>query len=266
MDVRLASEPRVTPQRTRQGVILDGDDTLWATQPLYTDAKRRFADVMSRIGVDPRRARRTLELIDVRNSRRFGLSRKRFPVSMRQAAESLTGDTKHKARLGKTAERIGQSVFMRPAKLYEGVKNGLVELKRRGFFLILMTKGDRRVQLARIRDSGLTKLFDSVEIVPEKTPSAYRRLLRKYNLEPGGTWAVGNSLRSDVLPAMKIGLRTVWIPRDTWKYEFIEFKHASPLKDGRSKARDLRRAVSIIVGESRENRENQSHRPRRDRR
>jgi putative hydrolase of the HAD superfamily len=67
--------------------------------------------------------------------------------------------------------------------------------------------------------SGLRDLFDIVQIVPEKSPEIIRDLVAALGVDVGSAWMVGNSIRSDVLPAIDAGLRVVWISAHVWEYE-----------------------------------------------
>jgi putative hydrolase of the HAD superfamily len=59
--------------------------------------------------------------------------------------------------------------------------------------------------------------------VAEKTPAEYRRVQERYGVSPDRFVMVGNSLRSDVLPALQTGSRAVYIPYHiTWAFEHAE--------------------------------------------
>jgi putative hydrolase of the HAD superfamily len=68
-----------------------------------------------------------------------------------------------------------------------------------------------------------------VEIVAEKDPAAYTRVVEKYSLAPDATWMVGNSPKSDINPAMAAGLHAVFVPHgNTWILEHEEVNPAPP--------------------------------------
>ena len=86
--------------------------------------------------------------------------------------------------------------------------------------LLLVTKGDLLDQETKLARSGLGEYFDHVEIVSDKTPAAYRRILTRNGIEAGRFMMVGNSLRSDILPVVEIGGRAVYVPYEhTWMHE-----------------------------------------------
>jgi putative hydrolase of the HAD superfamily len=56
--------------------------------------------------------------------------------------------------------------------------------------------------------------------VNEKDTETYSSLVRKYKIVKSQGWMIGNSPRSDINPAMKIGLNAVYIPHQhTWQLE-----------------------------------------------
>ena len=90
--------------------------------------------------------------------------------------------------------------------------------------LILITKGDLFDQERKLAQSGLGDWFDGVEIVSDKTPGVYERIFGAAEGGPEAAMMVGNSLKSDVIPAIEAGSWGVHVPHDlTW-----ELEHADP--------------------------------------
>ena len=66
----------------------------------------------------------------------------------------------------------------------------------------------------------MTTTLQHVEVVSEKTPESYARVLRRLSIEPQQFVMVGNSMRSDILPVVALGGRGIYVPNDqTWHYE-----------------------------------------------
>ena len=77
-------------------------------------------------------------------------------------------------------------------------------------------------QESKLARSGLAGLFAGVEILSDKNPDSYRRVLTERQIEPSEFVMVGNSLRSDVAPVVEIGGRAVHIPYEvTWHHEEV---------------------------------------------
>ena len=78
-------------------------------------------------------------------------------------------------------------------------------------------------QQRKIDASGLAGLFESTHIVAHKVPETYRELAADKELDVGSSWMIGNSPKSDILPARAVGMRAVYIPNpDTWSLEMTD--------------------------------------------
>jgi putative hydrolase of the HAD superfamily len=100
-----------------------------------------------------------------------------------------------------------------------GARETLQTLRARGVKLALLTKGDHDLQVRRVGRSGLADLFDVIHIVAEKPSAAFRDIVAELEVEPSHAWSVGNSVRSDIVPAIEAGLRAVWIDAHVWEHE-----------------------------------------------
>jgi putative hydrolase of the HAD superfamily len=96
------------------------------------------------------------------------------------------------------------------------------------FRIALLTQGDPEVQVKRVHDSGLLDLLDGAYVTWQKTEATLKELLHEMNAVPGETWLVGNSIPSDVNPALSCGLRAVWLDAHVWEHErreSVEARH-----------------------------------------
>lgn len=202
-------------------VVFDGDDTLWHTERLYDDARQAAAEVVHAAGVDPSAWEAIQRRVDVENVATLGHSAQRFPASCVQAYEELC--LVHRQApdpaVSEQVRRVARSVFENDAPVVAGAKATLLLLRARGARLALLTKGDPEVQRRRIDRSGLRDLFDTVLIVPDKSPEVFRDVVASLGSDVDSAWMVGNSIRSDVLPALAAGLRSIWIDAHVWEYE-----------------------------------------------
>ena len=116
-------------------------------------------------------------------------------------------------------EQIGERLLNHPLDLRPGV-SATLPLLTSEYRLLLFSKGDLIEQSEKLQRSGLQRYFDRVIIVPEKDISAYHSLLRDHELAPEKTFMIGNSPRSDVVPALAAGLWAVYMPHpNTWDHE-----------------------------------------------
>jgi putative hydrolase of the HAD superfamily len=86
--------------------------------------------------------------------------------------------------------------------------------------IVLITKGDLLHQERKLAQSGLGDLFDAVEIVSDKTAATYRTVFARHGSGADQAMMVGNSLKSDVIPALQAGGFGVYVPHGlTWALE-----------------------------------------------
>ena len=201
-------------------IAFDADDTLWHNEPFYTESKEKLKSLLSS-SLDPDLVAETLDRIEIRNIEFYGYGIKSFVLSMIEAAIRLTdGQIK-----GSEIEKIigfAKDMLQFNLQLFDGVEAVLAELSS-ACDLMLITKGDQFEQERKIARSGLGGYFKYVEIVGEKSPSSYLRLLGKYGLSPEGFLMIGNSLKSDVLPVLDIGGQAIYIPyHSTWAHEYLD--------------------------------------------
>lgn len=186
----------------------DADDTLWENEAFFHLSQDDFVGLLAG-QADERVIRERLHEVQVANLEIYGYGIKSFTLSMIQTALDLTGNDLP----GQTVARLlglGQDMLRHPVHLLDHVREVLADL--RDHRLILITKGDVLDQERKVAASGLAPLFEGIEIVQDKTPQAYARVLQRHRLEPEEFLMVGNSMRSDVLPVIGIGGRGVLVP------------------------------------------------------
>lgn len=186
------------------------------SEPLYDDARSRAARIVENAGEDSAAWEELQRSIDVANVAHMGLSAARFPTSCRQAYEQLVD--RPDATVATQVEAAANSVFDEIAPLAPGAVEVLTKLAN-DIDLALLTKGDQAVQDGRVSDSGLEPYFLNVVVVDHKTPVTFGEIADNFGHQRSDTWAVGNSIRSDILPAQEAGLVPIWIDAHVWEYE-----------------------------------------------
>ena len=89
--------------------------------------------------------------------------------------------------------------------------------------LVLITKGDLMDQERKVAASGLGELFAAVEIVSEKDRRTYETVFARHGTGAAEAVMAGNSMKSDVLPALEAGAWAVHIPYAiTWAHELAD--------------------------------------------
>ncbi|MYT13893.1 putative hydrolase of the HAD superfamily [Streptomyces sp. SceaMP-e96] len=206
-------------------LIFDADDTLWENNVIFERVIDEFLEWMTHPGLDRAGVRAVLDGIEAANAPKLGYGSKVFLHSLGECVAQLRGraaTAEESARIaGWAAAFAGDRVELIP-----GVAETLAELARR-HDLLMLTKGDTEEQERKVAASGLTRHFRGVHIVAEKNIATYEQLKRAYDLVPDSTWMIGNSPKSDILPARSAGLNAVFIPHEhTWVLEHSDLDPA----------------------------------------
>src|SRR5690606_25150126 len=205
------------PEHRIRLVGFDADDTLWRSEDYYRAAQAEFERIIAGY-VDLDDVHDRLYAVESRNLAVFGYGAKGMTLSMLEAAIAITDAAIGAGDLQRILE-IGKSILRHPVELLPGIREAVAEIKR-DHEVVLITKGDLFHQEAKVRDSGLADLFPRIEIVSEKDPATYARVLSEFQLEPGHFAMVGNSLRSDIVPVLELGGWGVYMPYHvTWAHE-----------------------------------------------
>lgn len=201
-------------------VAFDGDDTLWHNESIFSMTQERFRELMAPY-VGEHDLDERLFATEMRNLRLFGYGVKSFTLSMIETAIELSDGN---VRADEIAAIIhaGRSMLEHPVELLDGVEPAIEQVSAH-HPVMLITKGDLFDQESKLARSGLGDRFDSVEIVAEKDERAYRRILERRGIDPATFVMVGNSVRSDILPALALGAFAVHVPYPlTWAHEQVD--------------------------------------------
>ncbi|WP_372398340.1 HAD family hydrolase [Azospirillum sp. HJ39] len=204
-------------QQSFDAIGFDGDDTLWHNESLFSMTQDRFRALLAHTA-DPTDLDRRLLEAERANLRVYGYGIKGFVLSMIETAIDVT-DGQVPARDLQSLIDFGKAMLEHPVELLPGVADVVEELAAR-HRLVLITKGDLFDQESKIARSGLSERFHAVEIVSEKDPATYRRVMERHGIDPARFLMVGNSVRSDILPVLATGAHAVHIPYAiTWAHE-----------------------------------------------
>jgi putative hydrolase of the HAD superfamily len=198
----------------------DADDTLWQNEQFFKFTQNRFAEMLGDYAAQDHIAEKLLAA-ESRNLAFYGFGIKGFTLSMIETAISVT-DGKVEATVIAEILAAGREMLHHPVELLPHVEDTLENLAGQ-YRLLLITKGDLFDQERKLAQSGLGDFFDGVEIVSTKTTETYARIFRAYGEDPAQSMMIGNSLKSDIVPAIQAGSYGVYVPHDlTWGYEHEE--------------------------------------------
>ncbi|HET7437183.1 MAG TPA: HAD family hydrolase [Thermoanaerobaculia bacterium] len=200
-------------------IAFDADDTLWHNESVFQATETQFTQLLAAYA-DEQSIRDRLLQTESRNLAHFGYGVKGFTLSMIESAIELTAGQ----IVGRDVQTIidwGREMMHMPVDLLDGVAE-TIETLAKEYRLVLVTKGDLFDQEAKLARSGVGQHFSDVQIVSDKTVATYRAIIQREAVAPDELVMVGNSLRSDVLPACDAGARAVHIPYHlTWAHERV---------------------------------------------
>jgi putative hydrolase of the HAD superfamily len=199
------------PSATLSTIGFDADDTLWRHEHYYRLTEARFAALLAEYAA-PETISATLLAAEKRNLAFYGYGIKGFTLSMIETAIEVTGGHATAAIIS-TILGAGREMLRHPVETLPEVRETLVALAG-GYRLVLVTKGDLFDQERKLAESGLGELFAAVEIVSEKNASTYERVFSRHGDGPERAMMVGNSLKSDIVPAIAAGSWGVHVPHE----------------------------------------------------
>ncbi|MGB8524246.1 MAG: HAD family hydrolase, partial [Candidatus Acidiferrales bacterium] len=183
----------------RHTILIDADDTLWENNIFFEKTIDHFITQLEHLGYTREYIRHILNETERRNIRQHGYGVRSFRRSLEETYLKLAGNAA-KRELVQEIERMAAELEATPPHVLDGVPETLAYLAKH-HRLILLTKGEPAEQAAKVERSGLQPYFDSIEIVLEKDPSLYERMIDQFKIVKTHGWMVGNSPRSDINPA-----------------------------------------------------------------
>ncbi|MCL4811764.1 MAG: HAD hydrolase-like protein [Vicinamibacteraceae bacterium] len=219
-------DPTLHIQPAGYTLLVDADDTLWENNIYFERVVGEYCALLAAHGIGPDEARGRLLAIERVRTKTNGYGIDNFAASMAEACRQLLGGpAEHEVTtLGTLCHQIREQDL----ELLPGVAETLEELSQR-HRVILMTKGDVGDQRHKIARSGLERFFHDVEIVREKNTATYLQTIVRHEVDADRGWMIGNSPRSDVLPALDAGLGVVYIPHPaTWVLELDDLPTPRP--------------------------------------
>ncbi len=199
----------------------DADDTLWLNEKYYRETEEKFSELLKEF-INSDEAVDSLFKTEMKNLRFYGYGAKSFTLSMIETATKIM-DGKISAEKISAIIALGKELISKPLVLLPGVKETLELFYDKKYELIVATKGDLLDQERKLKNSGLEKCFHHIEIMSDKKPENYLKLLKRLEIKPEEFAMIGNSLKSDVLPVLEIGGCGIHVPYEmTWQHERVE--------------------------------------------
>lgn len=201
-------------------IAFDADDTLWVNEPYFRDTEAKFAQLLLAYETE-NKINQELFKKELGNLELYGYGVKGFVLSMIESGIELSNNQISSKEILEILN-FGKAMLNQPIELLNGVEEVLKTLSP-NYRLILATKGDLLDQERKLKKSGLLNHFDHIEVLSDKKPSNYKRLVEFLDIHPSEFLMIGNSLKSDVLPLIEIGSEAIHVPyHTTWAHEEVE--------------------------------------------
>jgi len=215
----------------RQTILFDLDDTLIHCNKYFDTVLDQFADLMTTwfrtYDLKADDIKRKQYEIDSAGVSKLGFVAEHFPQSLVETYDyysAVTGretSAEERERLFK----LGQSVYEFPnIEPYPHAWETLERLKEEGHELYLYTGGETAIQRKKVKQMGLDAFFgDRVFISSHKTTEVLESILSREKFDRVKTWMIGNSIRTDVVPALETGINAIHIPAiSEWQYNVVD--------------------------------------------
>lgn len=191
-------------------MIFDLDDTLVDTSDVYYRARTCFLDVLRRVGIAPNLALKRFEEIESSHIAEYGFAPERYGKSMQVTYDMLARECGLSARedIKKRLEECGRIVIEECPQLIDGALEVLDWASKR-YEMCLVTRGIADLQLRKTARVGISQYFKRIEVVAQKDADVLRRIIEKEGSAPSATWVIGDSIKSDINPAVEVGARCI---------------------------------------------------------
>ena len=203
-------------------IAFDADDTLWDCQSHFEEVENHLYSLIAPYCEDPKHE---LFLTESGNMADLGYGCKAFTISVIETALHIAGNNLSATQLKELLAHCKQLLHL-PATPLPGVVSTLETLRSRldgSSKMVVFTKGELQDQENKLKRSGLLKYFDDVEITSDKSQREFLDLCEHQQIHPSELLMIGNSLKSDIAPALAIGAWAIHIPfHVTWQLEHFE--------------------------------------------
>ncbi len=211
-------------------LLFDLDDTLIHCNKYFDLVIDQFADLLEtwfagyRLTKDEIK-KKQLEL-DLAGIHVHGFAAERFPESFAEtydhysAMHSRERDPEERQRL----LELGYTVYDSEFELYPNVVDTLSRLRAEGHLISLYTGGEEKIQRAKVEKVNLGPFFDDrIFVAQHKNAAALEGILTTMGFDRSRTWMIGNSLRTDIAPAIECGIGAVYIPPlSNWAFDLVD--------------------------------------------
>ncbi|SDT54720.1 putative hydrolase of the HAD superfamily [Paenibacillaceae bacterium GAS479] len=213
-----------------QTILFDLDDTLIHCNKYFNLVIDQFVDAMlvwfaSYPDLTETVIRQKQSEIDIAGVQASGFKSDHFPQSFLDTYidfSRLTGRSEDSNEID-LLWSMGQSVYEQEAEPYPDMEQTLESLLAAGHELHLYTGGEPLIQQRKVDRLQLQRFFgERIYIRQHKNTDALEQILIDGGFDRANTWMIGNSIRTDVVPALTTGIHAIHVEAKTeWLYNII---------------------------------------------
>jgi len=213
----------------KQTILFDLDDTLIHCNKFFDLVVEQFVDLMEMFfhmyPISLEEIKKKQAEIDLDRVMQHGFDPNHFPESFADTYDyfsDLTGRPKVIEETSRLIE-IGRTVYGHSVEPYPFMEEILTQLEAEGHELHLYTGGDRLIQMRKVTEANLERFFGHhIHVTQHKTAEFLENLITEHRFDRKTTWMIGNSLRTDVIPALRTGIHAIFMPAvQEWSYNNV---------------------------------------------
>ncbi|CAH1203359.1 hypothetical protein PAECIP111893_01951 [Paenibacillus plantiphilus] len=213
----------------KQNILFDLDDTLIYCNRYFYFVIDQFIDSMTDyfrgFELSPEIIRNKQTEIDIARVHAIGFKSDHFPQSFIDTYRHFSDFV---GRATSVVEedmlwKLGRSVYEHEVEPYPYMEETLHSLASSGHELHLYTGGELLIQQRKIEKMQLQRYFGNrIYIRSHKNNEAMENILQEGGFDRSSTWMIGNSIRTDVVPALTSGIHAIHMKADSeWVYNIV---------------------------------------------
>lgn len=214
---------------TKQTILFDLDDTLIHCNKYFNAILKQFAQTLAAwfrpYGLQENDILHCQIEMDLAGVQIHGLIPERFPDSLVETYRHFCKQFGHQPN-GEQQDylrKLGFSVYDVEAEPYPYLHETLSKLQNEGHTLCLYTGGAPSIQMRKVENANLSNYFqERIFVTIHKTTEYLKSLIHQYDFDHSRTWMIGNSVRTDMLPALENGINAIYMKaKIEWKYNEV---------------------------------------------
>ncbi|MFD0713482.1 HAD family hydrolase [Paenibacillus sp. GCM10027626] len=215
---------------TKQTLLFDLDDTLIYCNRYFYQIINQFTSAMTEwfksASLDAQAIRDKQIEIDLVGVNADGFKSDHFPQSF---VDTYRFFSELYNRPQTAAEidflwKLGRSVYEHEVEAYPNMESTLDRLASEGHELHLYTGGEVLIQQRKIDQMQLTRYFgERIYVRKHKNIEAMEQIVASKRMNRDQTWMIGNSIRTDIVPAFHAGINAIHLESESeWVYNIVD--------------------------------------------